>query len=171
MIDDLTYVKETSSIWIDAVKRVGCRAIIQLPVADLSFLDAGDQIFKVSRAPYKTVFPRCAMVVHHGGAGTTQSSLIAGRPTVVVAHMADQFFWGSELQRLGVSGKTLMRKGLTSGRLAEAIQNVLADTNMVDKAEALGHQLETEDGVTVAIALIEQAIGARLTSRECKTND
>jgi UDP:flavonoid glycosyltransferase YjiC (YdhE family) len=64
------------------------------------------------------------MVVHHGGAGTTQSALLAGRPTIIVAHVSDQFFWGAELERLGVAGKTLKRKGLNSRKLAAGITSI-----------------------------------------------
>jgi hypothetical protein len=46
---------------------------------------------RLQRSPYNTIFPRCAAIVHHGGAGTTQCSLMAGCPSVIVAHLADQF--------------------------------------------------------------------------------
>lgn len=124
--NDAAYIANVVAIWRAAVERVGCRAIFQLPSNDLGQFDAGPQAFKVRRAPYARVFPACALVVHHGGAGTPQTALLAGRPSVVVAHMADQFFWGSELQRLGVAGRLLKRTGMTPKRLAKAIATVWA---------------------------------------------
>jgi len=47
-------------------------------------------IYKVNTIPYEHIFPHCSMVVRHGGAGTTQSSLKAEKPSVVVAHAGDQ---------------------------------------------------------------------------------
>jgi len=103
-----------------------------------------------------SVFPRCAAIVHHGGAGTTQSSLLAGRPSVVVAHMADQFFWGAELKRLGVGGEPLARHAFTAIKLANAIRNVLADRSMAQRAASLGQQIAKEHGVANAVRLIEE---------------
>ena len=96
------------------------------------------------------------MVVHHGGAGTTQSTLLAGKPSIVVAHIADQFFWGSELERLGVAGKTLRRKGLNAKQLAARIARVLASPSMVLRAASLGTKMSAEDGVSKAVQLLEK---------------
>jgi UDP:flavonoid glycosyltransferase YjiC (YdhE family) len=127
-----------------------------LPVDDLSIFDTDDQVFKVKRAPYVSVFPRCAAIVHHGGAGTTQSSLLAGRPSIVVAHMADQFFWGDELKRLGAGGKTLSRNGLSARKLAKGIEKVLGDSGMAERAASLGQQIARENGVANAVRLIQE---------------
>ena len=96
------------------------------------------------------------MIVHHGGAGTTQSSLLAGRPSVVVAHVSDQFFWGSELERLGVGGKTLNRNGLNAKQLARGISRVLSTPALTERAIDLGKRMSNEDGVAIAIELIEK---------------
>jgi sterol 3beta-glucosyltransferase len=159
--NSLDYIQNTARIWIAAIQEVGCRAIIQLPWDDLSVFRTPECIFKVGRAPYKKVFPKCSLVVHHGGAGTTQCSLLCGRPSVVVAHIADQFFWGSELERLGVAAKTLKRKGLASKKLAERIRQVLARPGMTTRADALGQQMAKEDGVENAVRLIERHLGGR----------
>jgi len=155
MLTNREYIRESVGIWTETVRKVGCRAVFQLPWEDLSVFETDERVFKVKRAPYKTIFPKCALVVHHGGAGTTQSSLLAGRPSVVVAHMADQFFWGSELERLGVAGPTRHRKGLTAANLAKSIQRVLMNPDMADKAATLGAAMSGEDGVKTAVNLIE----------------
>ena len=154
------YIRETAAIWTGAIRRIGHRAIIQLPWADLSAFETEDRFFKVNRAPYPKVFPRCSVVVHHGGAGTTQSALLAGRPSIIVAHVSDQFFWGAELERLQVAGKTLRRKGLSSKQLAGGIERVLADPEVAPRAEALGKLMAQEDGVRSAIGLIEECLGS-----------
>jgi UDP:flavonoid glycosyltransferase YjiC (YdhE family) len=160
MVDDLQYMKETANIWIEAVERAKCRAIIQLPWQDLSAFEAPDTVFRLRRSPYKKVFPRCAMVVHHGGAGTVQSSLLTGKPSIVVAHMADQFFWGSELERLGVAGRTLGRKDLKASRLATEIGRVLENPEMARRAAGLGATMAGEDGVGTAIGMIERTFSS-----------
>jgi len=155
------YIRETVAIWTEAICRLRCRAIIQIPWDDMSVFDNDDRWFKVKRAPYNKVFPRCSMVVHHGGAGTTQSALLAGRPSIVVAHVSDQFFWGAELERLGVAGKTLKRKGLNARKLAAGVAQVMASPNMVSGSTALGRRMAEENGVATAIDLIERHLGDR----------
>ena len=159
MPDSLGYIQETATIWVLAIRMLGCRAILQLPWDNLSLFPSDDRIFKVKRAPYKQVFPGCSAIVHHGGAGTTQSTLLAGRPSLIVAHMADQFFWGAELERLGVAGRSLKRQTLSPGGLAKAIGEVLDHPEMAARASLIGQQMSKEDGVEVAIHLIEEDLG------------
>lgn len=168
MFHNLDYIREATAMWTAAVRRVGCRAVFQLPFDDLSVLETDDGVFKVKRSPYKKVFPKCSLVVHHGGLGTTQSSLLAGCPSVVVAHLADQFFWGSELERLGVAGPTQKRQGLSSQRLAKSIAQVLACPDKAKRASTLGMAMSKENGVEVAVGLIEAGLGQSIHP---KTND
>mgnify|MGYP003325230976 CR=1 FL=1 len=156
LINNQDYLSEVAEIWEQEVRRAGCRAILQLPWGDFPSLSANPDVFLVRRCPYKKVFPRCSMVIHHGGAGTTQSTLLAGRPSIIVAHVSDQFFWGSELEQLGVGGKTLRRKGLTSRQLSNGILRVLGRPEMEERAKSLGKMMSVEGGVATAIQLIEQ---------------
>ena len=75
---------------------------------------------------------------------------------MIVAHMADQSFWGSELRRLGVAGKTLQRKSLTAQKLAKEIAFVINDPTMPKKAAIIGQAMAEEDGVKKAIQLVEK---------------
>lgn len=156
MQSDLSLINKTLTIWQDSIKILGCRAIMQVPLDDLSVFGTNKNVFMVNRSPYSEVFPRCAAIVHHGGAGTTQSSLLAGKPSVVVAHMADQTFWGAELKRLGVAGDTLQRKSLSAQKLAKQISYVLNNPSMPEKADIIGKRMAQEDGVNKAIQLIER---------------
>ena len=159
MVPSPDYIRDTLAIWIRTVERAGCRAIVQIPSTDLKGFLVPDRVFKVNRAPYKKVFPRCALVVHHGGAGTTQSALLAGIPTIIVAHVADQFFWGSELERLKVAGRTLHRKNLSYKRLANEVRNVMNQTELGANSKRLGEKMASEDGVRSAVKMIREEFG------------
>jgi sterol 3beta-glucosyltransferase len=158
MPSTLDHMEETVALWREAVRLAGCRAILQIPWSDLSVFAQEPGQFIVARAPYLEVFPQCAVTVHHGGSGTTQSTLKAGRPSVIVAHIADQFFWGAELERMGVAGKTLRRKGLKATALAREIKRVLSDPGMTERAGKLAQNMAWEDGVGRAIELIEDRL-------------
>jgi len=56
----------------------------------------------VGFAPFEELFPRSALVVHHGGIGTIALALAAGVPQIVRPMMGAQFDLGNRMQRLGV---------------------------------------------------------------------
>ena len=143
---NLDYIRGVADIWSSAVRMAGCRAVFQFPWDDLPAVETDARVFKVRRSPHKTIFPNCALVVHHGGAGTTQTSLLAGRPSVVVAHVVDQFFWGSELERLGVAGPCQNRKGLSARRLAKAITKTLNSPEMLSAPRRLHKRWQRKTG-------------------------
>ena len=94
-------------------------------------------------------------IMHHGGAGTTGESLRAGAPTVIVPHIADQFFWGKRMVALGVGPAPIPRNKLTVENLAAAIHQAVSDPGMRSRAAALGAKIREEDGIGVAVDVIE----------------
>ncbi len=146
---------ETIALWCEAVKLAGCRAIIQTHWSEAKPVDEDAHIFRLESAAHARIFPHCAAVVHHGGAGTTQSATRAGCPSVVVAHIADQFFWGDQLHRLGLAPKPLLRKRLTAAKLARALREVLDSPGMRSRAAEIGARLVGENGVAEAVRVIE----------------
>lgn len=147
---------ETIRLWSEAVQLAGCRAIIQTHWSHACSVAENKNIFRIEHAAHNRIFPHCAAVVHHGGAGTTQSSLRAGCPSIVVAHIADQFFWGSELYNHGVAAKPIKRQQATAAKLARAICQVTGNPQMKANAEMMGKAMQDEDGVQEAIGIIEQ---------------
>lgn len=147
---------ETTEILIDTVRRVNQRAVIQAGWGQLGNPEETlSDIFCTEYVPHQWLFPQACCVVHHGGAGTTASVCRAKVPSVVVAHNADQPYWGKRLSDLGVAPKHLHRRSLTSERLAKRIQQVLATPAMTARANVLGERIEAEDGLTTAVEMIE----------------
>jgi sterol 3beta-glucosyltransferase len=147
---------ETLQLLTEAARSAGCRAIIQsLAPQDCGF-HSDEQILYVQAAPHQTLFPQCRAVIHHGGAGTTQSATLAGKPSIVIAHLGEQEHWGRELRRLGIAGNTLRRRNLTAARLARAITAVLDAPAMALAAQRVGTDMRTENGVAEAVKLITE---------------
>jgi UDP:flavonoid glycosyltransferase YjiC (YdhE family) len=138
----------------EAVAQAGCRAIVQSEVPRPSL----PHLFHTGPAPHAQIFPRCAAIVHHGGVGTTQAAMRAGRPSVIVAHIADQFLWGQQLERLGVAPPHLSRRRLSPAGLARAMRAASRDAAMRAQAERLGQAMQGEDGVQRAVELIGQRV-------------
>lgn len=142
---------------VAAVLACGSRAIVQVHPDDLAMLAPTAGVHFTSGVEHAAVFPHVALVVHHGGAGTTHTVLRAGVPSVVVAYVADQFFWGDELTRLGVAPRRLLARSLTARGLAQRLRHVLTRPALRANAAALAVRLRDEDGVGQAVRLIEDA--------------
>ena len=99
-----------------------------------------------------------ALEQHHGGAGTTAAGLRAGVPTIIVAHIADQHYFGQVLEPRGVGTAPIPRGKLSVERLVNAINTVFASDAMHDKAAQLGEKIRAEDGIGNAMRVIEDAI-------------
>ena len=147
--------RETTEILIEAVRKTERRAIIQAGWGQLGTPETSSDIYCAEYVPHQWLFPQGCCIVHHGGAGTTASACRAKIPSVVVAHHADQPYWGKRLSDLGVAPRHLHRRNLTAERLANRIQEVLQTPAMTARAQVLGAQMETEDGLTAAVNLIE----------------
>jgi UDP:flavonoid glycosyltransferase YjiC (YdhE family) len=160
------HLHTTIETFVAASELAGCRAIIQCSEDPSTALRAGrasaDRILFVKRTPHKIVFPRCAAVVHHAGAGTTHTTLRAGVPSVAVPHVSDQFAWAEKLQQLGVAPPMLRRTKLTAGALAARIEAVLTTPAMKAAAMAIGAKMQSDDGPQRAAELIEAAMAPKL---------
>jgi UDP:flavonoid glycosyltransferase YjiC (YdhE family) len=156
---DIPNQTETLRLFSEAAQLAGCRAIIQTQDAAACGFQSSQQILYVSASPHHLIFPRCAAVVHHGGAGTTQSSTLAGRPSVVVAHISEQEHWGNELRRLGVAGKPAKRLSVTAQQLAARIGTLRPQMQV--KAAIVARAMAQEDGVATAVRLINEKFGVR----------
>ena len=85
-----------------ACERIGRRCLLIGAPPDL--VPATPDRMIVPSAPYARVFPHAALVVHHGGFGTSAEALRAGKPSVVTPFAFDQFDTGARLEdaKLGI---------------------------------------------------------------------
>ena len=150
--------EETADLILEALARTGQRGILLSGWSGMRSTDLPDSVLMVEGAPFTWLFPRCAAVVHHGGAGTTSEGLRSGVPSIVVPFFGDQPYWGSRVAALGVGPAPIPRRRLTVDRLAEAIDRAVTDTAMRERAEALGGTIRAEDGITDAVTLIESLV-------------
>lgn len=141
---------------LNALRRAGQRGVLMVRSCCQRQVHWPDDIFAIESIPFDWLFPQMAVVVHHGGAGTTAAGLRAGVPAVVVPFCADQPFWGDRVAALGVGTQPIMRKQLTVERLAQAISTATSDTAMQARAAALGKQIRAENGVARAVEVFHQ---------------
>jgi sterol 3beta-glucosyltransferase len=152
---DGPHLSETIAIFREAASIAGRRAIVQTDAE----LPSTSEVLFVKRTPHSQVFPRCAAVVHHAGAGTTHTTLKAGVPSIPVPHVSDQFGWSEELRRLGVAPAPLKRTRFTAKALASRIAETAGNVRMKHHAVAMQQRMLADDGPATAARLIEEAAG------------
>jgi sterol 3beta-glucosyltransferase/vancomycin aglycone glucosyltransferase len=139
---------------VAGARLAGLRVVLQS--AGLT-VDPADDLLAIGRLDHRALFPRAAVIVHHGGAGTTHAAVAAGVPSVVVPHVGDQTYWATRLHRLGVAAEPLPIKAVTAQRVRDRIVAAVKDP-VPDRARAVGDRVASEKGVASAIAILEAAV-------------
>merc|ERR1719469_627437 len=117
---------------------------------------AKDNILFVDKAPHEWLFPQVSLTVHHGGAGTTNSALRAGAPTIVTPVFGDQYDNSFIVQKLGVGfGFDQKLQDIDANNLSKTINAVLNDPAIMNRAEKVGAQLRKEHGSRVVVEEVE----------------
>jgi UDP:flavonoid glycosyltransferase YjiC (YdhE family) len=139
----------------EAARRLGRRALLLMgsnpPPAGLS-----DDLFAAEYAPYSSVFPRSACVVHQGGVGTTAQALSAGVPQLVMPYAFDQPDNALRMVRIGV-GLSVSRRQYTAGTVVKQLR-ALAAPQFRERAREVGKLINAEKSVSMACEAIERAI-------------
>jgi UDP:flavonoid glycosyltransferase YjiC (YdhE family) len=146
--------EQATDVVSEALAATGGRAVLLTGWGALSPAACSDRLFVAEATPHDWLFPRCAGVIHHGGAGTTAAALRAGVPALVVPFAGDQFLWARRVFALGVGPRPIPRRKLSVERLTEALRTLTGDEAMRRRAADLGAAIRAEDGVGNAVRLV-----------------
>ncbi len=114
-----------------------------------------DSICVTPYAPFTALFPRAAMVVHQGGVGTVAQCLRAARPMLVMPYSHDQPDNARRMKRLGVA-RVIQRKDYAPQRVARKVSAMLEDPSYAQRAQQVGLQVNSENGVKTACDALEK---------------
>ncbi|MFG1644634.1 glycosyltransferase [Amycolatopsis sp. NPDC049252] len=139
--------------WAVEVSRAnGYRVLVSRGWADLDLVDGQDDCFAIGDVNHQRLFRELAAVIHHGGAGTTQTAARAGVPQVVVPlRVADNPYWAGQVAALEV-GAALDGSTATYESLTTAFETALAPETR-ERAKTLGAEIRT-DGAAAAAHLL-----------------
>ncbi len=112
-------------------------------------------VFVTGHVPHDWLFPRCAAIVHHCGAGTSHAALASGTPSIPVPFTLDQPFWARRLDNLGVASPPLDPRHPDAHAVRTALAHVRAD-HVQERARVLAGYVATEHGVRTATVAIER---------------
>ncbi|HEY4219765.1 MAG TPA: glycosyltransferase, partial [Myxococcota bacterium] len=135
---------------VDAVALAGVRAVVSRGWGGLGDDDVSlpsERVFVAGSVPHGALFPRVRCVVHHGGAGTTQTAARAGVPQVLVPHGFDQPYWALRAHAVGLAPKALSTS-FSARALADAID---ASVRLHHSARAFAERMRGRDGAAAAV--------------------
>ncbi len=104
------------------------------------------------------LFPRAAVIVHHGGIGTTGQSLRSGCPMLVVPHAHDQPDNAYRAGRLGVA-RTVWPRAYRACRVARELSRLLGDGYRIRAAD-VAREVGAEGGAEAAADTIEDTLAS-----------
>ena len=138
---------------IDGAARSADVTVVHRPDDSAPLLESTQAVRVVRDVDHRWLFPRCAAIIHHGGAGTTNTALAAGVPSAIVAHGFDQPFHGRRLHEMGVGPEPLARRALTVESLGELLWDIAHGPNQggyLRSAARVGELVRSDDGVGAA---------------------
>ena len=104
-----------------------------------------EQILFVDSVPYEWIFPRMYATLHHGGSGTTHSSLRGGCATMAIPHSADQPHIDRMIRDVGAGPRGIHIRKLTRSRLKARIIDLYTNPRYKEVAARIGRQMAGED--------------------------
>eukprot|EP00440_Ansanella_granifera_P066694 gb/GFBE01072329.1/.p1 GENE.gb/GFBE01072329.1/~~gb/GFBE01072329.1/.p1 ORF type:complete len:535 (+),score=82.80 gb/GFBE01072329.1/:1-1605(+) len=121
-------------------------------------------------APHGVLYPRCKVIVHHGGAGTLNASLRSGVPTVIVPIFVDQFHHTKLVNERGVGVGLKRMLHTTPTVLAEAINRCINCDHIREKSKDMAKALDAEDGAKKLVEEVGEYIRESVLTGEHAAN-
>lgn len=140
---------------LGATSQLGHRAVCVTAHAAHLPAPLPDGALHASYAPFATLFPRAAAVVHHGGIGTSAQALAAGVPQLIVPMGFDQPDNAVRLVQLGV-GAAIPARRFTGPRAAAALRALLTGTRTRSACRRWREAMDSEAAIRRACDLIEE---------------
>jgi UDP:flavonoid glycosyltransferase YjiC (YdhE family) len=134
---------------VEACRISGRRGIMLTQNADQLPATLPQNVLHVPFAPFKTLLPKLAAFVHHGGIGSTSEAMRAGVPQLIRPMAYDQFDNASRAVRLGVAREILPRRYKPEA-VAKVLNKLIGNENVQANCQRIARQLSAEDGIARA---------------------
>ncbi len=114
-----------------------------------------------SYVPGLAMAERSDLLIHHGGYGSCQTGLYAGKPAVIVPTYSERESNARRIAALGAGAFVPVEaasgeKRVDADELKATVRRVLADPSFADKARRISEQLRAYGGATKAADLVER---------------
>jgi len=116
--------------------------------------------------PGLTMAEKCDLLIHHGGYGSCQTGLYAGKPAVIIPTYSERESNARRIAALGAGAVLAVdtsrrEKSASVDELRNLVRRVLGDPTFSSNARRIGEQLRAHGGAAQAADLIEKLVAAR----------
>ncbi|CAN5394209.1 glycosyltransferase [soil metagenome] len=118
-------------------------------------LTLADNMIGAQMLPQTKVIPQVDLVISHGGNNTVTETLHFGKPLIVLPLFWDQYENAQRIDELGF-GIRLDTYGFADAELTDAVDRLLADTDLRERLAEIGTAIRARDGLRVGADVIEQ---------------
>ncbi len=115
-----------------------------------------DNLLIADEEPHEVLFPEMELIVHHCGPSTLTNSLIAGKPSVLIPVLIDQFFWSVQAKKQGVAPQMIPFRKFSVKRVVRAVTHVLNTPQYAARAKQLQKSIQKERGERKAADVLEK---------------
>jgi MGT family glycosyltransferase len=119
-------------------------------------LRLADNMTGAATVPQTKVIPQVDLVITHGGNNTTTEAMHFGKPMVVLPLFWDQYDNAQRVHELGY-GVRLPTYAFADADLLDAVDRLLADTDLRERMAATGADIRARDGLRRGAEIIERA--------------
>jgi MGT family glycosyltransferase len=140
---------------IEALDMPGVQAIVSAGASypHLASRPLPGEVLLFRRVPQLELLPRVDLVIGHGGNNTTNETLAAGKPLLVIPVGGEQRDNSRRVEHLG-AGLSLWPEHLSVEGVRQAVNRLRGEPRFRQKTEELRGQLEETDGTGTAARLI-----------------
>ncbi|GAA3990756.1 DUF1205 domain-containing protein [Thermobifida alba] len=160
----LTVISGPDSYLLPTILRglrdVDCEVVVTATEHDAALLGKlPPDVRVVPRLPIQALLPHCDAVVHHGGSGSTLTSLWAGVPQLVTTFAAEQAATGT---RTAATGAAIHLPGhhADSAAIGASVTALLSDRSYRSAAERLRGELAERPAPSALVTELEELAAA-----------
>jgi rhamnosyltransferase subunit B len=139
---------------VAAARTLGRRTMLVTSFAEQLPRDLPPNVKAFGYLPFRTLLPRVALLVYHGGIGTLAQAIKAGVPHLVVPNGHDQFDNGFRIEQLGL-GRSIPQTAYRAQPVVSAIRELLDDRDAESRRQDFARRIDSDASITRACDLIE----------------
>lgn len=140
----------------EALRTKGMRGLLLRGWGGLEAASLPEGLAWVEPLPHAWLFPRCAGVIHHGGAGTTHAAVSAGVPSLGLPFFGDQEFWAHRVFGMGAGPRPVYQRKLDQATLTTLVGQLTSTPRYAKRAQELAIRMRSEGGVPEAVKLTKR---------------
>ncbi|WP_031470943.1 nucleotide disphospho-sugar-binding domain-containing protein [Sciscionella sediminilitoris] len=143
------------SVVLEALAGLDVDVILAAGSADLAELgELPDNVHSAGFLPLSAILPRCSLIVHHGGSGTTAAPLAYGVPQFVLPSFADNPMSADRVTERGV-GLQHDPVTVTVEQARTAIERLLGEPEFAERAREVATEMAGMPSPAAVIGQLE----------------